>query len=1088
MSEKNQLPQWLEPADSTLGQRFTETFSPSTDQLPKWLESAGPSFSERVGEYAQGAGQGLITATPAVTGAVAGLKLGMPFGPLGAIGGMVTGGIGGFYAGQSAEDAYKGFFPEPTDPTKKVYREAGKTFGGSLPFAAAVPYLPTMTGSRVGRFVTEIRDAAIRNPKTFKTSEVMGALGASAGAGVAENYDPGAPGTRFAGEVVGGVLSPGRFLINQTGTVMDGLSKIKGNFSEASREARAANRLYTILEEFGEDIPALIRRLEADMPIDKDTVPGGTRITPTSAQKTDSLGLIALESGLGQTNKDFLAKSREQGRQAFKAYQLLADRLKNIGTQDALFMAAQLQEARFTSMLDERLKDADKIAALKISELTKDTPEARRAIGATIKEQTELALRDARDYESGLWKSALNSLTKPSLKTTKERVVIGQDPRTGRDIVRYIPRQDYVAPSIDPTNTANSFAERASSVGQALYDTAIPKPVRDIMDAMGVNQDSVSRFRAGRQTQEFLDTGRIPQRFLPKTKPISVDELVNYRSTLLKMSREAAGKGDVNNADFYGRMADGMLQDLNSLKNPEFEEARQFSKSLNDVFTRSFANTVGGVTGTGAERLPAEILVSRAFGANADVTAQRMNEIEGAVKFMSTRYDDAVRTFGVNSPQALALKPAAEVSRAGAASLADAQQRVLRMGAAASLETRFDPETGRDVTRVVTSRLNKFISENKPMLDKLGMTADLRDTVKAENAFRMVQNQNSALMKRAADQYAFANVIKAGSERPSLALGTILNGNTPVRDMQNLVKMVKESDQSEAAIRGLKSSLYDYAYTKATNANGNLSPQAFEEAFFKPLGPNLPSVVNIMRANGIMTLSEMKGIKRLTDPMVRIERAIASGRTLDNIVPGSDAVEEFIQRVIGARLGSAVAPDGPGVLVAAAAGSRAVRSMFDKMPGMNTRIMLEKAAQDPNFAALLLRKGRTEREKLQIARQLHSYMLNAGLTYATFDEPEPAPVATSQSPSDRMRAAQELRQFNESLRQTEERQRQQRQSPPAPSTRGVPGLNPTPSAPSQPGASNAPANSSARSMMQSLFPFDTISGMAAQQQPPAAPR
>jgi hypothetical protein len=1050
--------------------------------IPEGYEPASLPFSERMSEYAQGAGQGLLAATPTVTGAVAGLKLGMPLGPLGAVGGMVTGGIGGYYAGQSAEDAYKGFFPEPTTPDAKVYREAGKTFGGSLPFAAAVPYLPTMTGNRVSRFVTEIRDAAIRNPKTFKISEVMGALGASVGAGVAESEDPGAPGTRLAGEVVGGIVFPGRFLINQTGTVMDGLSKITSNFSASSREARAANRLYTILEEFGEDIPTLIRRLEADMPIDK---PGGTRITPTAAQKTDSLGLIALESALGNTNRDFLAKAREQGKQAEQAYQLLADRLKNIGTQDSLFLAAQLQEARFNSMLEGRLQDADKIAALKISKLTKDTPEARRAIGATVKEQTELALRDARDYESSLWKGALNSLTKPSLKTSKERMVIGQDPRTGKDITRAITRQEYVAPSIDATNTANSFAERASSVGQALYDTAIPKPVRDIMDAMGVNQDSVKRFRAGRQTQEFLDTGKIPDRFLPKTKPISVDELVNYRSTLLKMSREAAGKGDVNNANFYGTMAEGMLQDLSSLKNPQFEEARQFSKSLNDVFTRSFANTVGGVTGTGAERLPAEILVNRAFGANADMTAMRMNEVEGAVKFMSARYDDAVRTFGADSPQALALKPAADVSRAGAASLADAQQRVLRMGASASLETKFDPGTGRDVTRVVTSRLNKFIDENKPMLDKLGMTADLKDTVKAENAFRMVQNENSALMKRAADQYAFGNVLKAGGERPSTALGTILSGNTPVRDMQNMVKMVMESDNSAAAIRGLKSSLYDYAYTKATGPSGNLSPQAFEDAFFKPLGPNLPSVANIMRANGIMTLSEMKGIKRLTDPMVRIERAMSSGRMLDDIVPGSDAIEELVQRVIGARIGTAAAPSGPGSLIAASAGSKAVRSIFDKMPSMSTKTVLERAAQDPDFMALLLKKGRTEQDKLQLARQLHGYMLNAGLNYATFDEPEPA--AANRAPlNPQGRAAQELRQFDSSLRQT---QQQQRQPPQAPATRGVPGLNVTPSSPAPSGgASNAPANPNARSMMQSLFPFDSVSGLASQQQQPAAPR
>lgn len=1065
----------------------------ATNPIPEGYEPAALPVSERMSEYAQGAGQGLLSAGPSVAGAVTGLKLGLPLGPWGAVGGMVAGGIGGYYAGQSAEDAYKGFFPEPADPTAKVYREAGKTFGGSLPFMAAVPYLPTMTRSRVGRFVTDIRDAAVRNPKTFKTSEVLGALGASLGAGIAESEDPGAPGTRLAGEVVGGVLFPGRFLINQTGTVMDGLSKITTNFSASSREARAANRLYTILEEFGEDIPTLIRRLEADMPIDQLSVPGGKRITPSSAQKTDSLGLTALESALGQSNKRFLGEAREQGRQAAQAYQLLTDRLKSIGTQDALFLAAQLQEARFTSMLDGRLQDADRIAALKVSKLTKDTPEARRAIGATIKEQTELALRDARDYESNLWKGALDSLTKPSLKSTKERVVIGQDPRTGKDIVRYIPRQEYVAPSIDPTNTANSFAERAANVGQALYDTAIPKPVRDIMDAMGVNQDSVKRFRAGRRTQQYLETGQVPQSFLPKTKPISVDELVNYRSTLLKMSREAAGKGDVNNANFYGTMAEGMLQDLNSLKNPEFEEARQFSKSLNDVFTRTFAKTAsetGDVAGSGAERLPAEILVTRAFGSNADVTAMRMNEIEGAVKFMSKRYDDAVRAFGADSPQAIALKPAADVSRAGAASLADAQQRVLRMGASAAIDTRFDPATGREVTRVNTKKLNDFVKENKPMLDKLGMTADLTDVVKAENAFRMVQNENSALMKRAADQYAFGNVLKAGGERPSTALGTILSGNTPVRDMQNLVKMATEAENSTAAVRGLKSSLYDYAYTKATSPNGSFSPQAFEDAFFKPLGPNLPSVANIMRANGIMTLSEMKGLKRLTDPMIRIERAMASGRTLDEIVPGSDAVEELVQRVIGARIGTAVAPGGPGVLIAAAAGSKAVRSIFDKMPGLSTVAVMERAAQDPDFMALLLKRGRTEREKLQIARQLHGYMLNAGLNYATYEEPEPTPAANNRSPlTPQGRAASELRQFNESLRQTEERQRQQRQSPPAPSTRGVPGLNPTPSAPSQPGASNAPASSSARSQYQSLFPFDSVSPMVgAQQQPPAAPR
>jgi hypothetical protein len=472
--------------------------------------------------------------------------------------------------------------------------------------------------------------------------------------------------------------------------------------------------------------------------------------------------------------------------------------------------------------------------------------------------------------------------------------------------------------------------------------------------------------------------------------------------------------------------------------------------------------------------LPAEILVKRAFGANADVTAMRMNELEDAVKFMSNQYDSAVQRFGANSPQAAALKPSADVSRAGAASMADAQQRVLRMGAAAAIDSTFDPATGREITRLNTAKLKKFVAENKPMLDKLGITPDLTDAVKAENAFRMVQNENSALMKRAGDQYAFGQVLKVGNERPSIAIGSMLSGNNPVRDMKNLVKMATDSDNAEAAIRGLKSSLYDYAYTKATGPSGNFSPQAFEDAFFKPLGPNQPSVANVMRANGVMTLSEMKNLKRLTDPMARIEKAMSSGRLLDDIVPGSNAVEELVQRVIGAKIGTAAAPGGPGSLIAASAGSKAVRSIFDKMPNLSTVAVMEKAAQDPAFMALLLKRANTEQEKILLGRQLHSYLLSSGLNYATYEEPTPGPAPASQG-----QAAQQLRQMT-----------------PAPSTRGT-GLNLTPKPPSPAGATGgaaggatgaAPASPNARSMMQSLFPFDSVSGLASQQQQQPAPR
>lgn len=1045
----------LYPGISTSGPTDAEAAAALSSAYPGMVPE--PTTGDAAKEVLLGAGQGLVRTGPMAAGAYLGLQAGAPLGPPGMIGGMLLGGVTGYFAGRQAEQV----FPEVSRPDLLPYREGGKTFGDSIAFAPSAFGIPQMTANRVARFVSAIGESARRYPKVFLTGETLGAGGAGLGAGVAETYDPGAPGTRLAAEVVGGMFSPGRLVVNTSATAMDALRKLKGSFSAGSREARAANRLYTILEEAGEDIPTLIRRLEAEMPISQVTPPG-QRLTPTSAQKTGSLALTEMETALGKAHAQFLGETQEQGRQALRAYQLMVDRLKGIGTQEALYAAAQLQEQRFNAMINGRLAAADANAAARIARISKDTPQARRTIGEIVKTETENALTSARDYESELWRQALSQMTRKPV-----------------DMPPGVPLNVVYIPTLAPKSTVKDFLDYTLDIGDAVFDKNTPAVVKSIMAKFGVTPEAVKKYKAGRRSEEFAMTGQIPARFLPQAKELDLSELVNYRSNLLKMAREAAGAGEVGNANFYSTIAQSLMKDLDTVKNPAFDEARTFSKALNDVFTRTFAKTAAesaDVTRAGAERLPAEILVKRAFGSNADATAMRMNEVEDAVKFMANQYDAAVQQFGRNSPQATALKPMADMSRQGAASIADAHSRVLRMGAAAAIDTTFDPATGREVTRLNTKKLQKFVAENKSMLDKLGITADLSDAVKAENMFRMVQNENSDLVKRAADQYAFAQVLKAGKERPSTAIGTVLNSGSPVSGIRNMATMAR--DAGPAAMNGLKAALYDYAYLKAMPQDGSkFSPQAFEDAFFKPLAPNQPSLANIMRANGIMTFTEMKNMKRLLDPMVRIETAMVNRRTMDDVLPGSDAVSELAQRVIGARIGTAAAPSGPGSLIAASAGSKAVRQLFDKMPTISTRGILERASQDPEFMALLLRKGKTEREKLNIARQLHSYMLTAGLNYATYEEPQPEPVAGTRPPfTAQGQAAQALRQI-----------------PPAPSTRGVPFLQQQPpqgggkpggGAPAAPqGPGPAPAGGTSRSMLQSLFPFDTISGMAAQQQP-----
>jgi hypothetical protein len=491
-------------------------------------------------------------------------------------------------------------------------------------------------------------------------------------------------------------------------------------------------------------------------------------------------------------------------------------------------------------------------------------------------------------------------------------------------------------------------------------------------------------------------------------------------------------------------------------------------------FTRTYANTVNAVSKTGRDRVPPETLVNTAFGGSADQTAQRMKEIEDAVGFMRTQYREVVKKFGIDSPQAQQLQPLARAATENVASVRDAHNRVLRLAAANSLETVFDQAKGTYVQKVNFAKLTKFAQENAPMLEKMGIMGDLRDAAHASNLLTQVANENSVLSKTAKNQSTFAKLLTA--ESPTVVIAESLNGRFPVKSINGLVDLAKKGGPD--ALDGLKSSLYDYAYTRANGYSGKFSPDAYATALFEPLGRNQPSLVNIMRSNGLMTLQEMSNLKKLITPMARIETAIKNNIPYEDVIQGADAVTDLALRVAGAQIGTAAAPGGPGSLIAASAGSKAVRQIFDALPNATVRTILENAVKDPQAMALLLQKGRTEKEQMDIANKLINYMGSLGVSVGK----------SAVTPSLNYLSAQDEKPAQTSpLTPQGEAARRLRQLPQAPSTRGVPGFNPKPGAQAAPPPGGAPPGPGARSMMQSLFPFDSISAMASQQaqQPPA---
>ena len=1034
-----------------------------------------PTGGDLAAAVAQGAVKGGLRDPPVVAGALTGFRLGMPaaaaaapfIGPFaGAIplATTVLGGYLGYEAGQSAS----GIIPGETDPRLKPYFGGGTTFGSALltaPFTFGLP-VAGPTAGRVATFLSTMGETARRNPKVFMGAETVTAGTTGIAGGTAEAYHPGQEGVRLTAELTAGVAPVSRLFTFGVDATKSALGAAKAAYSgrSASTERKAANLLFDILTKHGEDPEALIKALRQQMP--------GTVPTPTSGQKTGSPALMELERSLATHRSQFGGETKTQGETAMLAYQSLIEALGKTGP-EGLKAASKLRYDRFVNGLQTRLDLVNADAARKINKISKDTPEARQEIGRIVKDETERALTEARDVESQLWTPTLEGMTKPVKATVLTKVQSGWDQFRNKPVYTTYNQPVINAPKLTPTATADSFLARASEMGPVLFDS-IPPQVRNIMESFGVSQDAVNRFRQGKLTDDYLNTGKIPESFAPRIKEQPVQDLVSYRSALLKMARDAAATpGQRSNADFYSSLADGMMRDLDTLKDPMYDQAREFSRALNDTFTRTYAGKLTAVDAAGKDRVPVETLVQNAFSGSADQTALRMKEIEDSVAFMRTQYRDAVAKFGFDSPRALELKPLAVAATGNVASVRDAHNRILRLAAADAVKTVFDEKTQTYVPKLDFARLTKFAQQNAPMLEKMGIMGELRDAAHAANLLTQVTKETSVLSRTADNQRAFAKLLTA--ESPTKVIADSLNGRFPVRDIRELADLAKKGGPD--AVEGFKSALYDYAYTKAggnsPNADTKFSVDAYAAALFDPISRNQPSIANIMRANGMLTLQELSNFKKLLVPMARIETSIKNKLPVENLIQGADAVTELGLRIIGANIGTAASASAGGgaPIIAAAAGSKAVRQIFDALPNATVRAVFENAVKDPEAMALLLAKGRTDKEKIKIANgiinMLGSYGVSVGksavtpaLNYLNAEEEKP-PQTSPFTPEGA--AARQLRQM-----------------PKAPSTRGVPGLMDNAPKPTGQGG-GGPTNANARAQYQSLFPFDMVSQMAGAQ-------
>ena len=1056
----------------------------------------GPTeFADVAAEYGKGLVQGFVGETPAAAGAYGGARAGFQLGsrvpfaqPTSTIVGTLGGGLVGMISGSMAgEPLAKKLYDEQTNPDLKPFREAGKTTGGGLAFLPLGYTINPNTGVRVLDFLGKVGEFARKHPILYASAEGSAAASSGVFGGIAEGLYPGEPGPRFTGEVIGGLLSIPN-LVNVVGVPGVGLIRnAVSRFSGAQRESRAAERLSTLLQEQFEPelrkvdpdawalkyndeyLPRLIKELQQP-----GIVPG-----MTSAQKTGDIPLTVLETSLARQNDVFGGKVADQSIKAQANIIGLINALNKTGDPTMLQEAAQLRSLYFKNLLDGRLANADARSAVAIAGITKDSPANRMELGLTIRNNVDESLKDVREAERTLWldvPKAIQAQVKETVASMRKQGASSDQIRAA--VARLTDGQAVVA-----SNFTKQFDTIRSEMSPEYYNHEFPAILKDIYgrlskarNAKNLTPDQLMKFGqeanpdlyevyqtlkrqfstvrkgdlsyAGMKSQvddtakELVAAGKD----FVRRGAINVGDLVNARSDLLRLAMDAEARGERANFAYYNKLAVSLLDDMEQVRNPAYDTARAFSREVNDTYTRTFAGEMRGVTKTGADRIIPEVLVSRAFSGNSDLINARMRQIQDAVDMLPRLHNQYVADFGPNDPRALLLEDA--VNRAGprAVSTADAVDRATRLAAAASI----DPQTN----RLNTSRLSRWLYENEALVDSIpGLRNDLENSIRAQNSLDLITKQNSSISKKIEKEVAFSKFL---GENPSEAVADAINSKNPALTMRRLAQAARTGmgkGQNQDLTDALKSAVYDYAYTKA--GGDKLNFKAYNDVFFAPTSTGRPALADILVDSGIMNRLELASIKKLTGELARIEAVMGNKQVLERVLETSDAVEDLVLRVVGARVGAGVA-EGGSTLIAASAGSRMMRDMFDRLPNESVRGLLEQAARDPAFMVRLLQKNRTEAEKIKFAQFARGYLINAGLTAG--EDEEPAVTATA-PPTMAERTVARI---------------EKKLQPLAPQTRGVPSLfsrAPQPGRPQAQTQGGQPqSQASARQLYQQLFP------------------
>ena len=876
--------------------------------------------------------------------------------------------LGGYSLGEGATDLILG--PEkPITPGSRAAYEAGKTAANALGWIP-MPYMVSKNVSfgaatyldnlvKMNPAVTEfglkgplkvrliagtekllsgIGKTAKASPVATAITETAAGLGATGGAYTAETIAPGSGATRFAFEMgfglTGGIIADRFSKIGNLKSVItkDVVGGLREGFGKKKRQNRAVAKIIEILESEG---------LET-----------AERLGVEPGPQTDQFVKDHLDNIIAQLgSQEFADVLNEAGVPINLTAGMKADSPALAALESALSVTSPgLGKERAAKNVQANNALRNVIAALVSSgepealQLAAEMAEEAFSAGMTLRMQRASAnVLDAFQQVKGVDPESNIELSNKLFEVVENQ--LSQARAVERNMWRDVEDFDIVS-FVDANGNDLAQPNFITAWNSSLPATEEPA------SAIKSKLSTINKF-VERKTAELAEGGSL-----------SVTEVIEMRQEALSEARKLTASGDYNAARIASQFAEGLLDDLNSVPDGQstaYDMARAYSRSLNDTFTRAFGGNVLEKTKKGSQRIAPELLAQRLQQGGSDPTYLRVQQINGIGQF--------------------AIDNGFEGAQDAAATIFGTQEMIIRNARAAA----FNPETG----QVNPEALRKWMNSNAELLDTFpALKADLERAETANIILGKRTQVNANKEKIINNQITFRNLLPSNVESPTFVVARALsNGNKmPIKSLNNLNDVVNNAPEElqDAARSGLRHSILEWAMTKGGGTSRSFSPRAMYDSLYSKI-PNAQSDITVMDwmlSNNVISQAESNRMKKYLTEMVRLEVMDSQG-TLGDIADSAGPMLDFYLRISGSALGTRAQALIPGQgtgssLIAASAGSKLMRQVFDKVPESMKMDAMMQMMQDPELLAVMMSKRVSDDDKLRLAKRTGDILTKLG--------------------------------------------------------------------------------------------------------------